>query len=322
MGFMEMVRTGTTSCLDMFGASEAAIAAGKVGLRLANGPPLISIFGNADERLSRAKDYIKEHRKSERIIPIVNLHSIYTNDEDAVRKAAELSRKEEVLLNVHCAETRKEVFGNRKDKGRLAVEELDACGALWERSVLVHLGWASSWEFGRIRDRSAMTVHCPGSNQKLGTGGFFPYRDLVKMGITVGLGTDSAASNNSQDMFREMRTMALVQKGQYWDPTAATAFDVLRCATSGGNNILGLRGGKIEKGYNADICVLGISPGTGPLRADNLASGLVYSAVGENVRLTLVSGEIVYENGNLRDGSDLEERYHELSGTINGELFY
>ncbi len=322
MGFLEMVRTGTTACLDMFGAQEGARAAEKVGLRIANGPPLISTFGNSDERLSRAKDHIEEHRKSERIIPIVNLHSIYTNDEDAVRRAAELSKKENVLLNVHCSETRKEVFENRRNRGRLAVEELDHWGALWERTVLVHMGWASSWEFGRIRDKGAMTVHCPNSNQKLGTGGFFPYRDLVEMGITVGLGTDSAASNNSLDMFREMRSMALVQKGQYWDPTAASALDVLQCAITGGNRILDLRGGKIQKGYNADICVMDISPGIGPLRSDNLASALVYSAVGENVGMTIVSGEIIYENGAMRDGSSLVERYQEISETINREIFY
>ncbi|MGA1848537.1 MAG: amidohydrolase [Thermoplasmatota archaeon] len=322
MGFMEMVRTGTTACLDMFGAAEGARAADRVGLRIANGPPLISIFGNSDERLSRAKEYIEEHGKSERVIPVVNLHSIYTNDEDTVRRAAELSKKENVLLNVHCSETRKEVFENRRDRGRLAVEELDHSGALWERTVLVHLGWASSWEFGRIRDKGAMTVHCPNSNLKLGTGGFFPYRELAKMGITVGLGTDSAASNNSLDMFREMRSMALVQKGQYWDPTAASALDVLHCAISGGNRILGLRGGMIKRGCSADICVLDISPGIGPLRSDNLASALVYSAVGENVGMTIVSGEIVYENGALRDGAALSERYQELSETINREIFY
>jgi len=322
MGFLEMIRTGTTACLDMYGAFEAAEAAGRVGLRLANGPPLISIFGSTDDRISQAQRYIEEFRDNDRITPVVNLHSIYTNDEDAVRSAAELSRKEDVLLNVHCSETGKEVFGNKKERGRLAVEELDHCGALWRRSVLVHLGWASSWEFSRIREKGAMTVHCPGSNQKLGTGGFFPYRDLKKMGITVGLGTDGAASNNSLDMFREMKAMALLQKGQYWDPTAASAFDALQCAITGGNTILGLNGGRIEKGSNADICVVKASPGMGPLRAENLASALVYSTVGENVEMTTVSGEIVLEGGALGDGSDLGERYDELSDRINRELFY
>ena len=128
------------------------------------------------------------------------------------------------------------------------VEELDHCGALHDKTAIAHLGWASSWEFNRMVEKGASAVHCPTSNQKLGTGGFFPYKDLKEKGMTIGLGTDSAASNNSLDMFREMRSMALIQKMQYWDPTAGTARDALTCAVKGGNDILGLNGGTLEKG--------------------------------------------------------------------------
>ena len=215
MGFLEMVRTGTTGCIDMYGAFVAANAAEKVGIRMANGPPLISVFGPIEERLPMAIKFIEEYRDHDLICPMVNLHSIYTNDEEAMVKAGELSKKEDVLLNVHCSETRKEVFENRRDKGRLALEELDKNGCIWEKTILAHLGWASSWEFNIMKEKGAGAVHCPNSNQKLATGGFFPYKDLKKMGINVGLGTDGAASNNSYDMFREMKAMALLQKGQY-----------------------------------------------------------------------------------------------------------
>jgi cytosine/adenosine deaminase-related metal-dependent hydrolase len=207
-----------------------------------------------------------------------------------------------------------------RDKGKLALEELDRNGCLWRRTVLAHLGWASSWEFQRIREEDAKVVHCPNSNQKLGTGGFFPYRDLGKMGITVGIGTDGAASNNSLDMFREMKSMALLQKGQYWDPMAATAEDALRCATVSGNNILGLCGGKVSEGMNADLVVVGIDPAMMPSRRDNLMSSLVYSATGSFVRKVLVGGEFVYNDGILKDGSGWRESYLKIMSEVEGEL--
>jgi len=321
MGFLEMARTGTTACMDQYGAEVGVEAAEKVGLRLANGVPLITVWGGAEERLVKARDFIREYRGHERIIPIVNLHSIYTNDEETMVKCGEMSREEDVLLHVHCSETRKEVFDNRRDKGRLGVEELDNNGCLWEKSVLVHMGWAASWEFNLVKERGASLVHCPVSNQKLATGGFFPFMDLKRMGITVGLGTDGAASNNTLDLFREMKEMALLQKGQYWDPLACTAEDALVSATISGNRILGLKGGTVSPGMNADLCVVGMGPGTGPLRKENLYSAIVYSMTGDMVRTTMVGGDLVNHEGKMIDGSDLAERYRELSERVLQELY-
>lgn len=319
--FLEMIRSGTTACLDMYEAFEAVKASGRVGLRMANGPALISRFASAEERLGDTERFAREYSDDPLVIPVVNLHSIYTNDGETISRAAELSRKLGIPLHTHCSETRREVFENRREQGRLAVEELDHHGALWERSVLVHLGWASSWEFNRIAERGSNVIHCPSSNQKLGTGGFFPYRDAYSKGIRIGLGTDSASSNNSLDMFREMRQMALVQKGQYWDPTAATARDALRSATVNGSEIMGLNGGKISEGREADLIMVRIGAPILPLRKSNLESALVYSGSGMNVDLTMVNGRTVYREGRLPDGNSLEERYAELMNDVSERLF-
>jgi cytosine/adenosine deaminase-related metal-dependent hydrolase len=321
LAFLEMVRTGTTSCLDMYEAFDAAGAAERVGLRMANGPALLSRFAPAKERLAQTREFAERYRDSDRIIPVVNLHSIYTNEDEAISKAAELSRKLRAPLHVHCSETREEVFASRKGSGKLAVERLYALGALWERAVLAHLGWAASWEFKRIQEKGCGIVHCPSSNLKLGTGGFFPFRDLKAMGVRIGLGTDSAASNNSLDMFREMKEMALVQKGQYWDATACLASDALEAGTLGGNRILGLKGGAVMAGLNADLTVVRIGPGILPLRGENLASALAYSATGDMVQGTMVQGEWVYLDGKDREGEKVSERSISLSEEINEALF-
>jgi cytosine/adenosine deaminase-related metal-dependent hydrolase len=321
MGFLEMVRTGTTACLDQYGADPAVKAAGRTGIRVGCGVPLITVWGGAEERLVKAKEFLVEYKGHDRIVPVVNLHSTYTNTEETVAKCGEMSMEENVPLHVHCSETRKEVFDNRRERGRLGVEELDHHGCIWEKSVLVHMGWASSWEFNIIRDKGASLVHCPASNQKLATGGFFPFKDLKEMGVRVGLGTDGAASNNSLDMFREMRQMALVQKGQYWNALAAGAHDVLESAITSGNGILGLNGGRISEGMNADLCLLKMGPGLGPVRKDNLLSLIVYSAVGNDVVTTMVGGDLVYNDGMMLNGTNLSERYLELAELVNSELY-
>jgi len=321
MAFLEMIRSGTTSCLDQYEAFDAARAAEKVGIRMANGPALISRFAPAEERLELTRTFHERYKDEGRILPVVNLHSIYTNDDETMVKAGELSRELGIPLHVHCSETREEVFTSRKETGKLAVERLDSNGALHERTVLAHLGWAASWEFNRIAQTGSSVVHCPSSNLKLGTGGSFPFRDLKEKGIRIGLGTDSAASNNSLDMFREMKEMALVQKGQYWDPTACTAMDALHTATIGGNSILGLPGGRIEEGMNADLTLLNIDPSILPIRKDNLASALVYAATGSMVRGTMVQGEWVYLDGVDRWGKHLIGRMLEISRELYAILF-
>ncbi|MDG6224734.1 MAG: amidohydrolase [Candidatus Thermoplasmatota archaeon] len=321
LAFLEMARYGTTACMDQYEAFEAARAAEKAGIRMANGPALISKFAPPEERLDQTREFHDLYRGNENILPVVNLHSIYTNDDETMAKAADLSKELGIPLHVHCSETREEVFSSRKVTGKLAVERLDANGALHEHTVLAHLGWAASWEFNRIAEARSSVVHCPSSNLKLGTGGFFPFRDLKAKGIRIGLGTDSAASNNSLDMFREMKEMALVQKGQYWDPAACRAMDALHAATLGGNSILRLNGGAIEEGRIADLALLDIDPGILPLRRENLASALVYAATGSMVRGTMVHGEWIYLDGKDGNGNDISERAREISGELERSFF-
>ncbi len=320
LAFLEMVRSGTTSCLDMYEAFDAARAAERVGIRMRNGPAFLSRFAAPEERFRETERFISEYKGNDRVQPAVNVHSIYTNDKETISRAAEMSKRYDVPFHIHCSETREEAFGCKKEHGKLPIELLDDLGALWEKSLLVHLGWASSWEFRRMQERGASAVHCPSSNLKLGTGGFFPMKDLLAQGLRVGLGTDSAASNNSLDMFREMKEAALVQKGQYWDPAAVKAMDVLKAATVTGNSILGTQGGTIEKGMQADIVMVDIDPVLFPLRKDTLPSALVYSANGHLVRGTMVGGDWVYLDGKTINGSDLLKRYSDLAAKVNEAL--
>lgn len=297
VALLESLSKGTATTLDMYEAEEVAKAALEVKVRVATAPPLISVFAPYEERLKATERFYRTYRDNPYVIPIVNLHSVYTNDEEAIRKAAELSRRLDVPLHVHASETREEIYQCKEKTGKLPVEYLDSLGAVWEKSVLVHLGWVARWEINMMAERGARAVHCPSSNMKLGTGGFFPYPVFREKGITVGLGTDSAASNNTQDMFREMRMMALIQKHQYWNSSLVTAQDALDAATRGGAEAVGIRAGRIEAGYLADIAILSVTAEMLPLRRGNLLSSIVYSATGDAVERVYVGGEEVYRRG-------------------------
>jgi cytosine/adenosine deaminase-related metal-dependent hydrolase len=140
-------------------------------------------------------------------------------------------------------------------------------------------------------------------------------RELMDMGVIIGIGTDGPASNNSLDMFREMKMAVLLQRHSYWD-VGIKAHHVFRAATINGYTILGLRGGCLDRGCVADVVLLDSkNPQLQPLRADNLLSNIVYSVDGSSVDLVLVNGRLIYEKS--RDYYALREWAVRLGKEIN-----
>jgi 5-methylthioadenosine/S-adenosylhomocysteine deaminase len=135
--------------------------------------------------------------------------------------------------------------------------------------------------------------HNPESNMKLASGAA-PVTKALKAGLTVGLGTDGAASNNDLDMFEAMRQAAFLHKLSERDPTAASAQTVLEMATIGGAAALGMAGriGSLESGKFADLIVVSMgSARQTPMY--NPVSHLVYATRGDDVRTVIVNGRIV-----------------------------
>ena len=142
----------------------------------------------------------------------------------------------------------------------------------------------------------AHAVHCPVSNLKLGTGGVMPMMEMIDAGVNVALGTDGAASNNSLDLFETAKFAALVQKQHRWDPSAASAQQVLDMATRGGARALGLGPSAIEVGAPADVALVSAAaPHMTPMR--DPVSALVYAARASDVRATIVAGRALYLDG-------------------------
>jgi len=290
---MEMLSSGTTLFVDMYLYPEAtAKAASELGIRAALGPIINDKVAEEESAEKLVADFLGVAPSN--VTTIINVRTTHTVGEDALKTAARISEKMGINLQLHISETRQEVYKIKKEKGLFPVEYINKLGALTSRTLLVHMGWVTSWELSLVKEAGATVVHCPASDMKLATGGFLPLVEMLNSGINAALGTDGAASNNSLDMFREMRTTVLLHRNSYWR-TDIGAPEVFEMATLAGYRALGLKGGRVAKGYLADLVLLdAASPRLRPLRSSNVLSNLVYSACGCDVYATIVGGHIAY----------------------------
>lgn len=286
----ECLSFGTTTVCEMYYPVDPVIKAIKEsGIRAVITPTVgnkIKYYG-----LKEAKQRIKvAKRKSSELVKFgIGPHSVYACDKELLKKCAEYDG----IKHIHLAETRKERVDLFKKEKLLPVEYLNSIGFLNEKTILVHCIWLTKGELRNIAKSKTKIAHCPTSNMKLASGGVMPLTEMQEYGITVSLGTDSSTSNNSLDMFREMRTCALLHKQHRWDPKAANAQEVLDMATVNAAKVLGIEKlGSIQPGYKADIITLSIDNNLQPAKKERIISHLVYSCVGFNVTDVIVNGVI------------------------------
>lgn len=300
MAIEEMLSTGTTCFNDMyFEMEQVAKAVKEIGIRAVLSHGIIALTQNKiKEEFARTKkfaEYVKKINCS-RIKFAVGPHAPYTCSKQTLLKAKEIAKKHKAKIHIHVAETRKELANSLKEKGLRPVEYLEKIGFLNKDVIIAHACWITKGEIKTLAKRRVAVAHCPRSNMKLASGGIMPLREMEESGILVGLGTDSAVSNNNLDMFEEMRAAALVQKQNYWDATAAPAQKVLDMATINGAKALGINAGSIEKGKFADIILLNANHLLlQPLERERLISHLVYSANGSCVQKVFVDGKCVFQ---------------------------
>ena len=168
-----------------------------------------------------------------------------------------------------------------------------------------HCVWFDEGDMRIFRDRGLWAVTCPASNAKLASG-VAPLSEFMDMGINLAIGTDGASSNNALDMFREMYLACVLQKLRREDAAACPAGDILYAACSGGARAMGLPDcDSLAPGKWADLAVINLSrPSMRPILAP--AQNLVYSGSKDCVRLTMVAGRILYENGEFHVGDSVE----------------
>ena len=323
---LEMIRSGTTFCADMYFHFEAGRRAFlDAGIKAAVGPAIFD-FGDAQaaarvqseneelyRRFGRDQDGSeqvvskqdgrdqdgRDHSEQEKASFLLSPHSIYTVSEETLRWVAGFSAEHDLPVHIHLAETREEVDNCMAAcDGLRPAEYLDRLGLLSPRLLAAHAIWLSDREIELLADRGVTVVHNPVSNMKLASGSCFPFRRLADAGVAMLLGTDGCSSNNNLDMFEEMKIAALLQKHHHGDTELMSAAEILRIASGGSASLFPGIAGTLEEGDPADLLLIDPErPEMTP--AYNLASNLVYSAGGAAVYTVVCAGEIVMEGGKV-----------------------
>jgi len=302
LGAMEMIRTGTTTFVDGYYFEDVVgEVVDAVGLRGVLGETVIGFPApdNATpaDSLQYTERFMQRWEGHPRVTATVFPHSPYTVSPEDLQASAALARQYRRPLLIHLAETRDEVDTIRERYGLTPTGHLERIGFLGPDVVGAHGIWVDDADIELLGQRGVGLVHNPESNMKLASG-TMPVPELLAAGIPVGLGPDGAASNNDLDMFGAMQEEALLQKHARQAPAALPAWRAVEMATIGGARALHMQDeiGSIEVGKRADLVLVdGDAPNMVP-RYDPY-SHLVYTAQGDNVRLTVVEGRILYRDG-------------------------
>jgi len=300
LSLIEMIKSGITAFCDMYLFEKEVIkAVEESGLKALLGEGLFDFpspsYGPLEKGFELTEELLKNFEKHSHIKIAVSPHTLYTCSPETVKKCIDLSEKFNAKLHIHLCENEEEIKEVKKKYGKRPMEILKELGGINENLIAVHCVKLNLEEIELMAKHCAGIVHCPESNLKLGSG-IAPLTEMLKAGVKLGLGTDGPASNNDFDMFSEMRTACLIQKGLKEDPTVIKANDVLNMSTCWGAEILGFSDtGKLLPGYKADLAVLDLSHYS--MQPDyNPIALLVYSAKSGLVSDLMVDGQWIMRN--------------------------
>ncbi|MDS0242625.1 MULTISPECIES: amidohydrolase [unclassified Haloferax] len=297
LGLVEMIKSGTTAFADMyFHVPEIAAAVEEAGLRARLGHGVVTLGkddadarADIDESLDVAREF--DGAADGRIRTAAMPHSLTTVAEEYLREFVADAHDEGIPVHYHANETTDEVDPIVDERGERPLAYAKELGMLTGDDFLAHGVHVDDAEIDLLADAGTGVVHCPASNMKLASG-MAPVQKLLDAGVTVGLGTDGAASNNDLDMFDEMRDAAMLGKLAADDASAVAAPDVVRMATAGSAAAVDLPGGALEVGGAADLAVVDLdAPHLAP--ANDLVSHLAYAARGSDVRHTVCDGRVL-----------------------------
>ncbi len=293
----ELIRGGVTTVADgYFLESEVRRALAEAGLRAVAAQGVVDFpapgVPNPRDNLRVAADFLDggSDFSQQGIISAVFCHSPYTCGAETLARAKDLCRRRSVPFFLHLAETREETARLRRQTGLSPAAYLERLGVLDELTVAVHGVWLRPDDLEILARHRVKVSHCPESNLKLAVG-VAPLPELLVAGVTVGLGTDGAASNNNLDLWGEMSLAARLHKVWRRDPTLMPAAEVVALATREGAKVLGLesRTGTLTPGKEADLMVLDLNrPHLTPLYEP--FSHLAYSAGAADVRHVMAGG--------------------------------
>ncbi|HIR86650.1 MAG TPA: amidohydrolase [Candidatus Limivicinus faecipullorum] len=310
LGILEYLSSGITASFDMYYYNEAYAKANvDCGFRTV----ICSAMNDFDaDPTNIEREYLRFNNYSELVSYKLGIHAEYTTGLQRMEYMASLAEKYQAPCYMHCCETRAEVEGCLERHGLTPPQLLGRMGLFNYGGAGFHCVWMSDEDIELFARKGIYAVTNPASNVKLASG-VAPVDKMLSAGVPMAIGTDGAASNNALDMFREMYLASCMQKLSLMDASAGKAEEILTMACAGGARAMGLDDcDDIAPGKKADLCVIDLHrPNMQPEL--NIPKNLVYSGSKENVRLTMVNGRILYENGEFFVGEEPEEIYRQVN---------
>lgn len=309
LAVLEYLTSGITASFDMYVEPEANARANlEMGFRTV----LCGTLNDFKDSIETLEGFYRKYNQYHPLISYqLGFHAEYTTSEGLLRDLAALAGQYRAPVYTHLSETAAEVAGCEERYGSSPVKTLAEMG-LWEHGGGgFHCVHVSEEDLDIIKEKGIYVVTNPASNAKLASG-IAPICAMLEREIPLAIGTDGPASNNCLDMFREMFLVTGLAKLREQNAAACPAEAVLKMATVGGAEAMGLKDCDcIAEGKQADLIVIDLhQPNMQP--EHNLVKNLVYSGSKQNVLLTMVAGRILYENGQFFTGEDPEQIYEEV----------
>lgn len=311
LGCLENIKNGTTTFADMyFHEEKIAKAVEKAGLRavLAQGIIEAENREKGERMLKEGVEFAQKYNgyADGRVTTQLGPHAVYTCSPQLLTQTREEASKLNIGMHIHLAESKQMAKLVKKRYGLTEIELLESINFLKSNVLAAHCIYLTEKEMRTMAKHNVKVSYNPTANMKIASG-TPKIKTLIDLGITVGIGTDGPASNNNLDMFKEMKTAALLQKIRYMDPTVLQAQQVLEMATTDGAKALGLEKtvGSLEVGKKADIILIDFrKPHLTPLH-DPYAN-IVYSARGSDVDTVIVDGKLLMEGRKVKTLDELE----------------
>lgn len=325
LAIAEMLKSGTTCFSDMYFFPEVtADCARTAGIRAQITFPILDFptpgASGPDEAIAKGLALFDAMRSIDRIRIGFGPHAPYTVSDDIFTRIATLSAELDAPVQVHLHETQQEVDDALAARGERPIARLHQLGLLTPRTQCVHMTALNDDDIELIKLSGASVIHCAESNMKLASG-FCPTQQLLDAGITLGLGTDGAASNNDLDLFGEMKSAALIAKGSTNNASAFAAYDALHAATLGGAKALGIDHltGSLELGKAADLIAIDLDELT-CCPTFNLLSTLVYTNISHRVSHAWVDGKALMIERRLctLNESEIKRKARQWQARIQG----
>lgn len=301
----EMIRGGTTTFVDMYYFPDViADVVDRCGMRALISATVIDQRSpdaeNAQDSLQKGSAFIGRWKDQHpRITPIFGPHANYTLNAEQLRAVRDAANLSDVPISIHMSESPFELQYSKDTFGDTSVMVFDSIGFFDGPTIAAHMVWPTDEEIPILAEKRVGVIHNPTSNMKIASG-ISPVTKMLQAGVMVGLGTDGAASNNDLDMWEEMRLAALLQKVDRMDPEVMSASTVLKMATSGGADAIGLGDsiGSLEVGKRADLIQVAFDD-VHHVPTYDVISHLVYVTDEQDVASVVVDGAVLMREGEL-----------------------